>query len=56
MRKARNPICRMDKKPRKLAAGGSPFSSAKKMSKYGSGGDMAGHQSDGPKGEDSENT
>lgn len=47
---------RLDKKPRKLAAGGSPFSSAKKMSMYGNGGMSSGHQGDGPKGEDKENT
>lgn len=47
---------RMDKKPRKLAAGGSPFSAAKSLSKYASGGDGAGHQNSGPKGEDKENT
>lgn len=45
---------RLDKKPRKLAAGGSPYSSAKKMSMYGTGGESDGHQGDGPKGEDKE--
>lgn len=47
---------RLDKKPRKLAAGGSAFSEAKKMSMYGTGGAGNGHQGDGMKGEDRENT
>lgn len=45
---------RLDKKPRKLAAGGSAFSAAKNMKMYDSGGAGAGHQGDGPKGEDKE--
>lgn len=45
---------RLDKKPRKLAAGGSPFSAAKGMKMYGTGGAGDGHQGDGPKGEDKE--
>lgn len=47
---------RLDKKPRKLAAGGSPFSSAKGMKMYGTGGSGDGHQGSGPKGQDNENT
>lgn len=47
---------RLDKKPRKLAAGGSPFSSAKGMKMYGTGGSGDGHQGDGPKSQDKENT
>ncbi len=46
---------RLDKKPRrKLASGGSTFSAARKMSEYTNGGSGAGHQGDGPSGEDKE--
>lgn len=44
---------RPDKKPRR-AAGGSVFSSASKKSAATKGGDGQGHESDGPKGEDSD--
>lgn len=43
---------RLDKKGRgKMSAGGSPLSSANKMSNYTNGGAGEGHQNDGPKGE-----
>lgn len=47
---------RLDKKPRKLAAGGSPFSAAKNLSMYDSGKGSDGHQGSGPSGADKENT
>lgn len=47
---------RLDKKPRKLAAGGSPFSAAKNLSEYNSGNGNDGHQGSGPKDMDKENT